>query len=196
MVSAPLKELLLQSLVHERGGVLIYKRALECVRNADLRAEWSRYLEQTEQHVSVLTRVCATLGLDPEEMTPGCRIIQHNGKALVVAMEMALAEGDAAAAELVACDSVLLAETKDRANWELIGECARTLREPGAEALRDAHAQIEKEEDEHLNHSQGWGRELRLSALGLKAVLPPPEQKRRVQSASEAEHARKSRAAS
>ncbi len=196
MVSAQLKELLLQSLVHERGGVLIYQRALECVRNADLREEWSKYLEQTQKHVSVLTSVCASLGLDPEEMTPGCRIIQHNGKALVVAMEMALVEGDAAAAELVACDSVLLAETKDHANWELIGEAAKSLREPGAEALRNAYAQIEEEEDEHLYHSQGWGRELWLSSLGLKAVLPPPEEKRDVKSASEAERARKSRTAS
>lgn len=42
MISAQFKELLLQALVHERGGVLIYQRALECVHNADLREEWSK----------------------------------------------------------------------------------------------------------------------------------------------------------
>ena len=40
MNSSQLKELLLQSLVHERGGVLVYQTALECVINKNLRAEW------------------------------------------------------------------------------------------------------------------------------------------------------------
>jgi len=33
------------------------------------------------------------LGLDPEQTTPGCKIVQQNGKALVLAMRAALAEG-------------------------------------------------------------------------------------------------------
>jgi|SRR6185437_7666167 len=193
MIGAPLKELMLQSLVHERGGVLVYQRALECTVNADLRKEWSKYLEQTKNHVKVLTQACGSLGLDAGEMTPGCRIVQHMGKSLVIAMEMALAEGDPAAAELIACDCVLLAETKDHADWELIKQCAENLDEHTASVLREASEAVEEEEDEHLYHSQGWGRELWLKSLGLKAVLPPPEERRDVKSASEAEEARQSR---
>jgi hypothetical protein len=193
MIPGELKELLLQALVHERGGVLIYKTALECAVNEDLSEEWTKYLAQTEKHVSVLTDVCETLGVDPGEMTPGCQIVQHNGKSLVVAMKMALAEADPDAAQLVACDSVLLAETKDHANWELIGECAKGMDPPIAAALTGAYEEIEEEEDEHLYHTQGWCRELWLQSLGLKAVLPPPEEKRDVKSASEAQEAKKSR---
>ena len=193
MIEPQLRELLLQSLVHERGGVLVYQRALECAVNPDLRKEWSKYLEQTRNHVKVLSKACASLGIDPDEMTPGCRIVQHTGKSLVIAMEMALAESDAAAAELVACDGVLLAETKDHADWELIKLCAEQADEHTASVLNEAAGAVEEEEDEHLYHSQGWGRELRLKALGLKGVLPPPEEKRHVKSASEAEQARKSR---
>jgi len=193
MIESQLKELLLQSLVHERGGVLVYQRALECAVNAELRKEWSKYLEQTRNHVKVLSKACASLGIDPDEMTPGCRIVQHTGKSLVVAMEMALAESDAAAAELVACDCVLLAEAKDHADWELIKLCAEQADEHTASVLYEAVAAVEEEEDEHLYHSQGWGRELRLKALGLNGVLSPPEEKRHVKSASEAEQARKSR---
>ena len=36
-ISPQLKELLLQSLAHERGGVILYQTALECVLNGDLR---------------------------------------------------------------------------------------------------------------------------------------------------------------
>jgi hypothetical protein len=58
---------------HERGGVLIYQTALECVINDDLREEWDKYLEQTAHHVDVLTAACEAIGIDPNEMTPGAR---------------------------------------------------------------------------------------------------------------------------
>ena len=80
MIPAQLKELLLQSLEHEKGGVLVYRTALECAINDDLREEWEEYLEQTENHVEVLTSVCKALGLDPGERTPGCQVVQHVGK--------------------------------------------------------------------------------------------------------------------
>ena len=193
MEPAQFKELILQSLFHEKGGVLVYQTAISCAVNKQLRQEWTKYLAQTQRHVKVLTDICTALGFDPGEDTPGCHVITHTGKSLVIAMQMARAEGDAAAAELVACDAVLLAETKDHANWELIGECAKGMRGRTADMLKAAHQEIEEEEDEHLYHSQGWGRELWLKALGLKAVLPPPEEKQDVKSAADAQRARQSR---
>ena len=183
MNSSQLKELLLQSLVHERGGVLVYQTALECVLNKDLRTEWQEYLEQTTNHVDVLTRTCAELGIDPGEMTPGCQVVQHTGKSLVVAMKMALAANDPPAAELVACECVVLAETKDHADWELIGECAKAAEGDVAAALQAAYDEVEDEEDEHLYHTKGWCRELWLKSLDLKSVLPPPEEKQDVKTA-------------
>src|SRR3954470_14397670 len=186
MPSAQLRELLLQSLEHERGGVLIYQTALECVLNRELRAEWEKYLAQTEKHVQILTEACEMLRLDPDEMTPGRKIVQHTGKSLVIAMKMALAASDAPAAELVACECIVLAETKDHADWELIGECAKELPADQADVLRKAYEQVEDEEDEHLYHTKGWCRELWLQALGMTAVLPPPEEKRDVKTAIDA----------
>ena len=74
MISPQLKELLLQSLVHERGGVLVYRTALECVQNDELRDEWKKYLAQTVRHVELLTTASQTLGLDP-----GSRRAEFNG---------------------------------------------------------------------------------------------------------------------
>ena len=193
MVSAQLKELLLQSLVHERGGVLVYQTAVECALNDDLREEWEEYLQQTRKHVQVLTAACESLGLDPGEMTPGCMVVQHTGKSLVVAMKMALAASNPPAAELVACECVVLAETKDHADWQLIGECAKALDSETAAALKEAYEQVEDEEDEHLYHTRGWCRELWLKSLGLKAVLPPPEEKQHVKTAKEAAEVEKKR---
>jgi rubrerythrin len=196
MANAQLRELLLQSLEHERGGVLVYQTALECAIDKGLRKEWQEYLEQTEKHVEILANVCEALDLDPDEMTPGRKIVQHTGKSLVIAMKMALAAGDRAAAELVACECVVLAETKDHADWELIGQCAKELGGEEAAVLKDAYDEVEDEEDEHLYHTKGWCRELWLKSLGLKAVLPPPEEKREVKTAIDAAQAKQSRARS
>jgi len=192
-VTPLLKELILQSLEHERGGVLVYQTALECVVNDDLREEWTNYLQQTEQHVEILAGVCDKLGLDAGEMTPGCKMVQHTGKSLVVAMKMALAESDSAAAELVACECAVLAETKDHANWGLIGQCAKAFSGEVADTLMAAYDEVEDQEDEHLYHTKGWCRELWLQALGLPAVLPPPEEQKDVKSEVSASRAKNAR---
>src|SRR5687767_1505346 len=191
MIPVQLKELLLQSLEHEKGGVLVYRTALECVVNDDLREEWEEYLAQTENHVVSLTAVCEKLELDPGERTPGCQVVQHVGKSLVQAMKMAMAASNPEAAELVACECVVLAETKDHSNWELIGACAKAYEGRTAQTLRAAYYEIEDEEDEHLYHTKGWCRELRLKYLGIAAALPPAKEKRKVKSDIEAEKARK-----
>jgi rubrerythrin len=177
------KELVLQSLEHEIGGVKVYQTAVDCAVNADLKKEWREYLEQTRRHVTVLEGVCRELGLDPQQETPGRSVVRHLGKALVEAMKLSLSAGDAAAAQLVACECVVLAETKDHQDWELIGKCAGHLDGPQAEVLQKAYDQVEDQEDEHLYHTKGWCRELWIQSLGIPAVLPPPEEVRKVHTA-------------
>jgi rubrerythrin len=177
------EELVLQSLEHEVGGVQVYTTALKCVVNGDLKKEWEKYLEETKVHVTTLEELCAALKLDPKKETPGRAIVRHNGKALVTAMEMALKAGDPAAAELVACECVVLAETKDHSDWQLLGKCGDHLEGEEGAALRAAYEKIEDQEDEHLYHSKGWCRELWLKSLGMNAVLPPPEERRNVKTA-------------
>ena len=190
-----LKELLLQSLEHERGGVILYQTALECVRENALRDEWEKYLMQTATHVDALTTACRSIGIDPDEMTPGRQIVRHSGTALAVAMKMALAAEDREAAERVAAECIVLAETKDHFDWELIGQCAKAMDGEVQAALQQAYAQVEDEEDEHLYHTKGWCRELWLKSLGLEAVLPPPEEEEDVKTAEDAARVEKQRKA-
>jgi hypothetical protein len=58
-----------------------------------------------------------------------------------------------------------------------------------------AYEQVEGEEDEHLYHTTGWTRELWIQALGMPAVLPPPEEIKKVDTVIEAAQAKKSRTA-
>ena len=192
MNSIQVRELLLQSLEHERGGVKIYKAAIAAAVRGDLRAEWTGYLAQTEQHVLALTEICSVFGIDPLTTTPGTQIVRHNGAALLQAIEMARAAGDAKAAQLVAAECVVLAETKDHMDWELIGQVAAGLSGEQQVRVTEAYQRIEEEEDEHLYHTQGWARELWLESLGLPAELPPPEEVEDVSSAADAQKARES----
>jgi hypothetical protein len=191
--SEQVAELLMQSLAHEKGGVQIYETAIQCALNDDLREEWEKYLEETRHHVDVLTDVCIQLGLDPEQETPGVQVIRHLGESLVKAMEMAQQGGKPEAAQIVACECVVLAETKDHLDWELIGKCGeKLLTGEAASLLKDAYEEIEDQEDEHLYHTKGWCRELWIESLGMKAMLPPPEEEKNVTTAIGAARAEQS----
>jgi hypothetical protein len=187
-------ELLYQALETEKGGVQIYTTALRCALNEDLKEEWNKYLEQTTTHVQIVSDVLKGMGLDTEVETPGRKIVRHIGDSLVQAMEMALRGPDLAAAQIVAAECVTLAETKDHLNWGLIGEVAKNSSGDAAAVLKQAHDQVEPEEDEHLYHTAGWTRELWIEALGMPAVLPPPEEEQDVETAIEAAQAKKARA--
>jgi hypothetical protein len=190
---AQFEELMLQALETELGGIEVYAAAIQCAVNEDLREEWQEYLEETRRHRDVLVNLFEQIGLDPGQRSPGREVVAHLGQSLVQAIEMAREAGDPAAAELVAGECVVLAETKDHQNWELIGLLAEKGSGEETRLLQQAYDAVAKDEHHHLLHSAGWTRELWIQSLGLPAVLPPPEEVKHVETkigASRAEQAR------
>ena len=139
MKNEQVAELLYQALETERGGIEVYTAALECVLNDDLKKEWQEYLEQTRNHEQIVLAVMDKLGLDPQMETPGQLVVRQIGESLVEAMEMALEGGPPEAAQLVACESVVQAETKDHLNWELIHEIAEKSKVPSSPSTVDPY---------------------------------------------------------
>ena len=195
IAESQLHELLYQALETELGGMQVYRTALTCASNEELIEEWQRYLEETERHVEIVRGLVDAFGLDPDTETPGRKVVRHIGESLVKAMEMALSEGPREAAELVAAECVVHAETKDHLNWELMGALAveRGLSTDWKKALKEACDEVEEQEDEHLYHTTGWTRELWIQSLGMPAVLPPPEEEKEVKTAIGAARAKKAR---
>ena len=191
-MDAQVKELLQQMHETEKGGIEIYQTALSCVVNDDLKKEWTEYLEQTQRHERVMSNLLEKLGVAVEE-TPGRKVVRHIGKSLVAAMEMAKQAGEPEAAELVATECVVFAETKDHMNWHLLNEVASDAKGDTKKALKEACDEVEDEEDEHIYHSKGWCRELWMNSLGLDAVLPPPEEQKGVKTAIGAARAEQAR---
>ena len=193
MKTEQLNQLLYEALETEMGGVQVYKTAIRCAVNEELKEEWEEYLQQTQKHVEVVRDLCQKFGLDPQAETPGRKVVRHIGESLVKAMEMALGAGNPQAAQIVAAECVVEAETKDHLNWELIAEVAKKTKGEDGKTLKDAHEQVEDEEDEHLYHTTGWARELWIESLGLPAVIPPPEEEKDVKTAIGAARAKQSR---
>ena len=191
--SHQLDDLVLQMRETELGGEQVYRTALTCAVNPDLKKEWESYLEETLTHQDVVRSLCDTLGLDPDAQSPSRAVVKHIGESLVKAMLLAKQGGNPAAAQLVACECVVHAETKDHANWELLGKVAEVATGDVGQTLKSAHKAVEKDEDHHLYHTKGWCRELALEALGLPAVLPPPEEVKNVETAIGASRAEQQR---
>lgn len=70
---------------------------------------------------------------------------------------------------------------------------AKKLKGDAGRALKKAYDEVEDEEDRHLHHTMGWARELWIQFLGMPAVLPPPEEKKDVESAIGAARAKQER---
>lgn len=192
-MNAQLESLLYQMMETEKGGVKIYSTALQCVINEDLKEEWTKYLEETRHHLEIVQEIFIQFNLDAQAIVPDAKIVSHIGESLVNAMNMAKQSGTPEAAQLVACECVVFAETKDHLNWELLSKCAEEAEGEEREILMAATDEVEDQEDEHLYHSKGWCRELWIQSLGMPAVLPPPEEEKQVKSAQEAAEAEKER---
>ena len=188
-----LHDLVLQMMETELGGEQVYLTALQCVQNADLKKEWQEYLEETRMHQSVVRSLCEALGIDADAQTPSRKVVKHLGESLVKAMQLALKGGSATAAELAACECVVLAETKDHSNWELLGKVAEAATGATAKALKDAYDKVAQDEQHHLYHTMGWCREMWIQSLGMPAVLPPPEEVKQVETAIGASRAEQQR---
>jgi hypothetical protein len=193
--SQQLNDLVIQMMETELGGEQVYRTAIQCAINPDLKEEWEEYLQETLTHQNVVRSLCDTLGLSPDTQTPTRKVVKHIGESLVKAMQLAQKEAGAAATQLVACECVVHAETKDHANWELLGKVAEVATGDLGKALKAAHQAVEKDEDHHLYHTKGWCRELAIEALGMPAVLPPPEEVKNVETAIGASRAEQQRAA-
>src|SRR5262245_15335570 len=147
MERAQVDELVYQALETELGGVEVYDTALRCADDEGLKKEWQKYRQQTARHVEIVQELCEHLGLNADKDTVGRQILRNRAKALVAAMEAALASAPSGAAELVACECVVGAETKNYQNWELLRMVAEKLTGKERKLLDEACDDVEDEKD-------------------------------------------------
>ena len=160
-------------LMVEQCGWQLYRVVGSRTTDPELQARYQEFGDETDRHRTILTQLIKDLGGDPDYVSPTARVAQVKSEALLAS---ALVSGRLGPAEREASDleNVVLAETKDHADWELLGQLAEQLPNGKArKAIEAAVAEVGPQEDEHL----GWA-QAKLATLGLQAhmgELPSPD---------------------
>ena len=162
--NSTLMDVLSEFLAVERGGQELYEKALTLVSDSEVRSKFREFHRQTLKHQLVLTDVIHRLGGNSRAQSPTAKVATEKAKALLRSMDANGLSKDQA--ELNAIENIVLAETKDHADWELIGKIARQSTDDRLrEVLGAAASEVEQEEDEHLNWTRKKLGELQMEAL-------------------------------
>jgi rubrerythrin len=159
-----LMDLLSEFLAVEQGGQQLYEKSLELVFDNEVKTRFREFLKQTMTHQKVLTEIINELGGNPNSQSHTAKIAAQKAEALLRTM------GDPGLTrdqnQLNAMENIVLAETKDHADWELLGKIVRqTTDHRLREVLAPAAKTVEQEEDEHLNWTRKKLGELQMAAL-------------------------------
>ena len=166
-----LRDKLSECLTVERGGLKLYERALQIIADHEVSTKFRQFREQTRNHESILIRVISELGMDPSYMSPTAKLAHKKAESLLNSM----ASGDgidylpANAEQINAIENIVLAETKDHANWEMLGKIARQSDDDKTrEVLKSAVSEVEPQEDEHLSWAKEQMARLEFASIARK----------------------------
>jgi len=189
-----LMDKLSEFLMVEQCGLQLYTVVAARATDPMLRQRYQEFGEETARHREVLIGLIGRLGGDPDYVSPTARLAQWKASKL---LESSLAVAGLSQQEIEANDleNVLLAETKDHADWSLLQQMAQQAGATGGvtgmvekvvdavtggdddrldpamltQALQEAVGAVEQEEDEHLR----WARET-LSQMCLRMATEGP----------------------
>lgn len=142
-------------LMVEQGGLQLYRVLAERTQLDELRQKYVEFGEETSRHRQILASMIQQLGGDPGYVSPLAKVAQVRAENM---LSLALVTDGLSPAEMeaVGLECVLLAETKDHADWELLSLLIEKM--PAGkerESMVSAVQEVESQEDEHL----GWARE-------------------------------------
>ena len=141
-------------LMVEQCGWQLYRVVESRTTDKELKERYQEFGRETDRHRAILTGLIHDLGGDPDYVSPTARLAQAKSEALLAS---ALVSGPLGEAEREASDleNVLLAETKDHADWELLSKLTEQLPNGKTKtAIEAAVAEVEPQEDEHLEWAQ------------------------------------------
>jgi len=144
-------DLLSDMTMHERCGHHLYKSVATRTHNPMLQRKYEEFGEETERHIEILQTLVGELGMSPAYVSPSARATEGTASKLLESTFLLSGSVDIMTQELVMLDAVLLAETRDHANWSGLADLVDAFPEgDGRDAVRRAVQQVEPEEDEHL----------------------------------------------
>jgi rubrerythrin len=160
-----LRDKLSEFLAVEQGGLKLYEEALRIVSDPEISKKFRLFYEQTRKHETILLRVMQAFGMDPTYMSIGAKVATEKAEALLKTMINGLS---GRAAEINAVENIVLAETKDYADWELLGKVSRQCDdEKIRDVLKPAVAEVAPEEDDHLKWTKNQLARLEMNVIAV-----------------------------
>lgn len=162
--NSQMMNMLSEFLAVEMGGEKLYLKALTIVFEPEVKSKFKEFLEQTRHHQKVLTDVIKRLGGNPKMQSPTAKLAAEKGQALLRSMTKSGLSKEQK--QLNAMENIVLAETKDHSDWELLGKIARQTSDGQLrDVLTPAVKEVEDQEDEHLNWPRTKMAELAMLSL-------------------------------
>lgn len=147
-----LADLLSQFLAHEQGGFHLYRALAGQTRNPALKSKYEEFGGETEHHIEVLEALLAKVGGDPGYVSPAARITTVMNGNLLEAVTLATGSADLMTRELAMVEAVVLAETKDHADWKFMEKLAVQLPKGAIrDAFSSAVSEVAPQEDDHVS---------------------------------------------
>jgi rubrerythrin len=160
-----LKDFLSEMLAVEKGGVKLYEKALSELDHPELEQKLTDFLHQTERHVELCTEMLEAAAGDPNYQSPGAEAADQKAEGLLSTQVRA------ELTDLNNIENLVLAETKDHWDWEMLGAVAPKIADPELKRIASkAIREVRKQEQAHVN----WN-EQTLTKLAMEIATQAPE---------------------
>jgi len=144
-----LNEFLSEMLAVEEGGEKLYRKALDELQHEELRDKLEEFHEETQHHIELVQEMMEAAGIDAGHVSPGAEAAEHKAEGLLST------EVEEELRDLNNIENLVLAETKDQWDWEMLSSIAGRIRERELkDAVRSAVSEVFKQEREHLQWNQ------------------------------------------
>ena len=161
-----LRDFLSEMLAVEKGGVQLYEKAINELEHSEHEEKLTEFLRQTERHVELCTEMLEAAGGDSDYQSPGAQAAEHKANGLISA------EVPPAMTDLNNIENLVLAETKDHWNWEMLASIASKIEDAELKRLATkAVSEVRRQEKSHLD----WN-EKTLTSLAMEAATQAPEE--------------------
>ena len=152
---------------HERCGAHLYQSVAGRTTDPELRRNYEQFGGETREHIDKLERIIVEAGGDPMYVSPAARATERAAGGILESTYLLSGSVDAATAEVVMLEAVMLAEAKDHSNWELLAQLAVGMTgSPLAELMQSTTQEVLAQEEEHY----GWARDTRARLLFEQAT--------------------------
>jgi hypothetical protein len=154
-----LRDFLSEMLAVEKGGVKLYERALSDLEHSELEEKLTEFLKQTHRHVELCTSMLEAACGNPDYMSPGAQAADHKANGLTTA------EVPPKMMDQNNIENLVLAETKDHWNWEMLASIAPKIGDTELKRMATkAVSEVRRQEKTHVDWNEKTMNKLAMEA--------------------------------